>query len=154
MFLDYPYLPTPPTVIEAALNLVNLSENQFFADLGSGEGDIIIQAAEKFNCFCIGFELNLRLILEAKRKIKNTKLGNKVEVVCADLFTVDLSQLDVLYVYPFPTITTRLSEKIIDECRKGAKLVTYDYPLQNLKLVKTVDVQSGMHSHRVFLYET
>ncbi len=154
MFLDYPYLPTPPTVIDAALNLINLNENEVFADLGSGEGDVLIRAAEKFNCFCTGFEVNRQLLLEAKRKIKTTPVSNKVDVACADLFTVKLSPFDAIYVYPFPTIAARLSEKIREECRKGAKVLTYDYSLPNFKPAKTVHVQSGMHAHRIYLYKT
>lgn len=154
MFLDYPYLPTPPSVIDMMLTLINLDEKDVFADLGSGEGDVLIRVAEKFNCFCTGFEINLRLLFEAKRKIKRTPLSSKVDVVCADLFTVDLSRFDAIYVYPFPTIAGRLSEIVSQQCKKGAKVLTYDYQLPNLKAFKTVHVQNGMHAHRIYLYKT
>lgn len=154
MFLDYPYLPTPPSVIDIMLNLIKLDEDDVFADLGSGEGDVLIRVAEKFNCFCTGFEINFRLLSEAKRKIKRTPLSGKMDVVCADLFAVDLSRFDAIYVYPFPTIAGRLSEIMRQECKKGAKVLTYDYQLPNFKTVKTVRVQSGMHAHRIYLYKT
>ncbi len=154
MFIDYPYLPTPPTVIDAVLNLINLNENDVFADLGSGEGDVLIRAAEKFSCFCVGFEINRQLLLEAKSKIKRTAFNGKVDVACADLFAVDLSPFDAIYVYPFPTIAAKLSEKIQEECRKGVKVLTYDYQLLHFKPAKTAHVHSGMHAHRIYLYKT
>ena len=46
MLLDYPFLPTPLSVIDAALELITLDEGDVFADLGCGEGTVLIQAAK------------------------------------------------------------------------------------------------------------
>lgn len=152
MFLNYPYLPTPPTVVESALTLLDLDETAVFADLGSGEGNITTAAAEKFNCFCIGFELDPRLIKEAKQKNKKDTTKRKIDYVQADLFTVDLSRFDALYVYPFPTIANQLSEKIKTECKKTAKILAYDYPLVGFTPKKAITVNFGMHTKQVYLY--
>jgi SAM-dependent methyltransferase len=153
--LNFPFLPTPPTVIDTALDLFHLKEDEVFADLGCGEGNVLIRATERFNAFCVGFEIDYRLLPEAKKNIKQAGLSSKIDVVYADIFTVDLSRFDVLYVYPFPTIAQRLSEKMLEECRKGARVLAYDYPLPNLNPVKSVSVPGvGLHSHKVFLYES
>jgi 16S rRNA A1518/A1519 N6-dimethyltransferase RsmA/KsgA/DIM1 with predicted DNA glycosylase/AP lyase activity len=154
MLLDYPFLPTPLSVIDAALELITLDEGDVFADLGCGDGTVLIQAAKKFQTFCVGFEIDRRLLLEAKRKIGQAGLTNRVDVVNADLFDVDLSRIDAIYVYPFPTISRKLSEKILAESKKGAKVLAYDYPLPNLNPAKSVTVpEVGLHTHQVFLYE-
>ena len=152
MFLNYPYLPTPPTTIEAALTLLNLDETSIFADLGSGEGNVTISVAEKFRCFCVGFEINPRLIKEAKQKIKNAPIKCNVDYVQADLFNVDLSCFDALYVYPFPPIVKNLSEKLKTECKKTAKIIAYDYPLTEFTPKKTITVNTGIHTCKIYLY--
>ncbi|MCX8150258.1 MAG: methyltransferase domain-containing protein [Candidatus Bathyarchaeota archaeon] len=152
MFLNYPYLPTPRTVIETALTLLDLDETAIFADLGSGEGNVTTIVAEKFNCFCVGFEIDLRLIKEAKQKIKNTPIKHNIEYVQADLFRVDLSHFDAIYVYPFPTIAPKLSEKIKTECKKTTKIVAYDYPLVGFTPKKVATVNVGLHTNKIYLY--
>jgi SAM-dependent methyltransferase len=151
--LNFPFLPTPPTVIDTALDLFHLKEDEVFADLGCGEGNVLIRAAERFNAFCVGFEIDYRLLPVAKKSIKQAGLSSKIDVVYADIFTVDLSRFNVLYVYPFPTIAQRLSEKMQEECRKGATVLVHDYSFPTLSLVKTVNVSlSSMHVHKIYVY--
>ena len=44
---DVPYVPTPPVVVEEMLRLANVGPADFVIDLGSGDGRILIAAAEK-----------------------------------------------------------------------------------------------------------
>ncbi len=151
--LDFPFSPTPLSVIDAALDLIHLGEDEFFADLGCGEAAVLIRAAERCKGFCVGFEIDYRLLPEAKRNIRKAGLSSKVDIVYADLFTVDFSRFNVLYVYPFPTITRRLSDKMRLECRKGACALTYKYPLSELKPAEEVLVSGSiMGAHRIYVY--
>ena len=76
-----------------------------------------------------------------------------VDVVCADLFTMDLSKFNVIYVYPFPTIIDRLSEKIATECRKGTRVLVHDYPLKGLNPTKSIKIpEKSLHTHTIRLY--
>ena len=151
--LDLPFLPTPQNVIEAAVDLVKLKPFEFFADLGCGEGNVLIRAAQKSEAFCVGFEIDQRLIPEAKRNIKGEGVSERIDVVYADLFTTDLSRFDVIYVYPFPTIAAQLAEKMLRECKKGARVVVCDYSLPNLTTAESADVSgSGVRKHRIYVY--
>jgi hypothetical protein len=68
--------------------MVVIKPHEVFADLGCEDGAVLIEAAKKFGVFC------------------------------SDIFTIDFSRLSVIYVYPFPPIVPKLSEKIIAECSK------------------------------------
>jgi SAM-dependent methyltransferase len=152
--LDLPYLPSPQTAIDAALDHISLGEGEFFADLGCGEGNVLISAAERFNAFCVGFEIDDRLLPMAKRSVKKAELGGKIDVVHADLFTVDLSRFDAIYAYPFPTIAQRLSEKLRDECRKGTTALICDYALPLLNPAETVQVpENNVRQHWIYIYK-
>ncbi|MCU0527866.1 MAG: hypothetical protein MUF72_23980 [Elainella sp. Prado103] len=45
---DVPYVPTPEPVVAAMLRLAQVTENDLIYDLGSGDGRVVITAAQ--NC--------------------------------------------------------------------------------------------------------
>ncbi|MGC8940157.1 MAG: methyltransferase domain-containing protein [Candidatus Bathyarchaeia archaeon] len=152
---EFPYLPSPLSVIDAALNIVEIKPNEIFADLGCGDGKVLIRAAQKFGAFCVGFEIDLALAKIARKNVKMAKLGHLIEIVNADIFTVELSKFDVIYVYPFPPIIPKLSEKIISECQKGTRILAHDHPLMGLRQVKNIQISEGeFHMHSLYLYVT
>jgi len=151
--LEFPYLPSPLNVIDAALNMVEVKPGEIFVDLGCGDGTVLVKAAEKFKTFCVGFEINPDLAMLARRRVKTYGVGFLVDVVCADLFTISLSKFNVIYVYPFPTIIDKLSEKIIMECSRGTRILVHDYPLRGLNPFKSVKIsEKGFHTHSIRLY--
>lgn len=151
--LEFPYLPSPLCVVDAALNMVEVKPGEVFADLGCGDGTVLVRAAEKFGTHCVGFEINPALAKLACRKAKNSGVGFLVDVVCADLFTMDLSRVNVIYVYPFPTIIDKLSEKIAKECQKGTRILVHDYLLKGLTPTKSIQINDkSFHTHTIHLY--
>ncbi|MEM1540908.1 MAG: class I SAM-dependent methyltransferase, partial [Candidatus Bathyarchaeia archaeon] len=121
--VEFPYLPSPSSVIQTALNMVEVKPHEVFADLGCGDGSVLIEAAKKFGVYCVGFEINPVMVKLANKKAKIAGVKHLIDIVCSDLFTIDFSKLDVIYVYPFPPIISRLSEKIMAECKKGARVL-------------------------------
>lgn len=152
-FLEFPYLPSPISVVDAALNMIDAKPNEIFADLGCGNGTVLIMAAQKFNAFCIGFEINPILARIAHKNAERAGLKRLIEIVNADFFTVDLSKLNAIYVYPFPPIIQKLSEKIANECTKGTRIIVHDYPLAGLNPTKYVQMFGGAyHTHTIYVY--
>ncbi|HEY6998598.1 MAG TPA: hypothetical protein VH851_11760, partial [Candidatus Binatia bacterium] len=43
-----PYVPTPQIVVDEMLKLAGVTANDFVIDLGSGDGRVILTAAQKF----------------------------------------------------------------------------------------------------------
>ena len=151
--LEFPYLPSPASVINAALNMVKVKPNEVFADLGCGDGAVLIEAAKKFGVYCIGFEINPTLAKLAHRKAESAGVKHLIDIVCSDIFTIDLSKFNVVYVYPFPPIIPRLSEKIASECQKGTRVLVHDHSLNGLKPTKSMQIfERGIHTHKVNLY--
>ena len=153
--MEFPYLPSPASVIDAALNMVKVKPSEVFADLGCGDGAVLIEAAKKFGAYCVGFEINPALARLAYKKAENAGVKHLIDIVCSDVFTTDLSRFDVIYVYPFPPIIPKLSEKIIAECRKGTRILVHDHSLNRLMPLKSVRIfERGIHTHLVYLYTT
>src|ERR1700732_5018560 len=66
-----PYYPTPQTVVEKMLQLGGLKAGEKMFDLGSGDGRIVIMAAEKFHANAVGVELDKELSRESTDKIQS-----------------------------------------------------------------------------------
>ncbi|MEM2737915.1 MAG: class I SAM-dependent methyltransferase [Candidatus Bathyarchaeia archaeon] len=151
--LEFPYLPSPLSVVDAALSMVEVKPGEVFADLGCGDGTVLLRAAEKFKTYCVGFEINPKLAMLAHWKAKNSGVNHLIDIVCADIFAVDISRLNVIYLYPFPTIISRLSEKIATECQKGTRILVHDYRLEGLNPVKSIKIyEKSIHTHLIYLY--
>jgi len=151
---EFPYLRSPIAVIDKALEAADLSRREIFADLGCGDGVVLIRAAERFGVFSVGFEINPILVRIAQKRIKSANLQDLVDVVRSDLFLADLSRFDVIYVYPSPLVIEKLSRKILDECAGGTRILVHDYPLRLLKPVKVAQIPHGeLHTHTLYVYE-
>lgn len=154
MLQDFPYLPSPLSVVDAALDLAEPKPNEVLADLGCGDGTVLIRAAERFGVFNVGFEIDSKLVKIAKMKVKASGFKNLIEIAHADLFTVDISKFNVVYVYPYPPVVESLSDKIASECKKGSRILVHDYALKNLQPAKMVQVPGGtIHTHTIYLYK-
>lgn len=151
---EFPYLRSPIEVIDKALEIVDLSGNEVFVDLGCGDGSVLMRAAGKFGVFSVGYEINPALVKVARRRVESAGLQDLIDIVHSDLFLADLSRFDVIYVYPSPMVTTKLSEKIIAECKEGTRILVHDYSLKPLKPATVVKVLGGpLHTHTVYLYK-
>jgi SAM-dependent methyltransferase len=151
--VEFPYFPSPASVIEAALNMVEVKPHEVFADLGCGDGAVLTEVAKRFGVFCVGLEVNPALAMLTRKKAKDQGVKHLVDIVCSDLFTVDFSRFNVIYVYPFPPIVPKLSEKIIAECLKGTRILVHDYRLNGIQPAKSIQIlERDIHIHSVHLY--
>jgi len=148
-----PYLPSPESVIEAAMRLAKPREGEVLADLGCGDGRVLVYAARKYGVYAVGFELNPFLVGLAKREAKLTGLYSTIEIVHSDFFLHDLSRFDVIFSYPSPTIAGKLGLKLASECKPGCRVVIHDHLPSNLKPTRVISIPSGgPHIHLVALY--
>ena len=151
---EFPYLCSPLQVIDKALEIADLDRNDVFADLGCGDGAVLIRAAEKFGVFSVGFEINPSLVQIARRKVRSAGLQDLIDIVHSDLFSADLSRFNVIYIYPSPLVIDKLSNKILAECIEGTRIIVHDYPLKFLQPVKVIQLPGGpLHIHTLYVYE-
>src|SRR5271166_1353380 len=74
-----PYYPTPETIVEKMLQLGGLKAGEKVYDLGSGDGRIVIMAAEKFHADAVGIELDKDLCRLSTDKILKLRLEKRSE---------------------------------------------------------------------------
>ncbi len=69
-----PYYPTPETIVEKMLDFGQLKAGEKMFDLGSGDGRIVIMAAQKYRANATGVELDADLVVESREKIRRLGL--------------------------------------------------------------------------------
>jgi 16S rRNA A1518/A1519 N6-dimethyltransferase RsmA/KsgA/DIM1 with predicted DNA glycosylase/AP lyase activity len=126
---DIHFVPTPGGVIDAMLTMADVTAEDVVYDLGSGEGDIVIRAAEKFGARGVGIEIDPQLVKAATDRARKRGLADKVTFVQGDLFKADISRATVVTLYLSGSINRRLAPKLQGELKPGARVVSHRFDM-------------------------
>lgn len=122
LFLGAPFVPSKIKTVENIVEFTGARKGQKVADLGAGDGRIIIAFARR-GIEAHGFEINPLLVLAARRKISKEKLEGKAVMHWKSFWSADLSSFDISVIYGFGHIMGRLEKKLQKELKSGAKVV-------------------------------
>lgn len=127
--LDVIYVPTPPAVVDAMLELAYVGPNDYLVDLGSGDGRIPITAAKRLGTRGLGVDIDPARIKEASTNAKAAGVADKVTFEQRDLFKTDLSRASVLTLYLSQSINARLQTRILSELKPGSRVVSHAFDM-------------------------
>lgn len=136
------YIPTDRRRVEAMLDAAELSEGDRLVDLGSGDGRLVIAAAQR-GVPSVGYEVNPFLVWLSRRQAKRAGVGTLAHFELCDFWNVDLSGFNVVTVFGISRIMQRLEQKLEHELRPGSRVVCNLFPLPNW---------SGERSDGIFRY--
>ena len=137
---DVIYVPTPEPVVEAMLQVANVTKNDVVYDLGCGDGRIPVTAARKYGARGVCFDIDPERIKEANENVAKNNVGNLVRVVHADLFEQDLSDASVITLYLLPSLNVKLMPKLMKELKPGTRIVSHAFDMGDWKPEKELDV--------------
>ena len=150
-----PYYPTPETIVDKMLRLGGLKAGEKMYDLGSGDGRIVIVAAQKFHAEAIGVELDKDLCKQSAAKILKLGLEKNAHIVNGDLLKQNYSSADLVTVYLLPDAVNNKVQPLLDkQLKKGARIVAKDFDFRNWtpeKVENIADDGEG-RSHTLYLY--
>jgi SAM-dependent methyltransferase len=125
-----PWIPTRHQTVHRMLELAQIKPGELVYDLGSGDGRIIIEAAQSFGARAVGIEIDPLRYLWSKVKISLLKYQNRVDVILGNFYHQDLSRADVIIVYLLQDTNIRLMQKFERELRHGTRIIsnTFNFP--------------------------
>src|SRR3954466_14824508 len=82
---DVPYVPTPRNVVAAMLDAAQVTASDYLIDLGSGDGRVVLTAAQERGARATGVELNPALVSNAVGEAQRLGLATKANFVAANL---------------------------------------------------------------------
>ena len=122
---DVIYVPTPQTVVDAMLDVAQVTARDIVYDLGSGDGRIVITAAKKYGARGVGIEIDPALVRQADQRAAAGGVSNRVRFVRQDLFSSNISDATVVTLYLLQSINERLRPKLIRELKPGTRIVSH-----------------------------
>lgn len=124
-----PYIRTPQVVVDKMLDLAQVGPDDFLIDLGSGDGRIVITAAQNRGARGFGVELDPRLVEASNTAAREAGVADRAQFFACDLFDTDISQASVLTMYLLPEFNLRLRPRILAELKPGSRVVSHDWDM-------------------------
>src|SRR3954470_7421418 len=150
-----PYYPTPETIVQKMLQLGGLKAGEKVFDLGSGDGRIVIMAAQKFHADAVGVELDRDLCTQSTAKILKLGLDKTAHIINGDLLKQNYSSADLVTVYLLPESIDNKVQPVLDkQLKKGARVVAHDFEFKawTPEKVENIADDGEGRSHTLYLY--
>jgi tRNA A58 N-methylase Trm61 len=139
------------------LSLAELKPGEILFDLGSGDGRTVIMAVREFGARAVGVELREDLVKKALSTIYEQSLQDRITIVNSDIFNVDLTSADVIFLYLTTSANEKIRPKLDTELKKGVRIVSHDYEIVGWKPIKADNFcenpNLGYPSHTIYLYK-
>jgi protein-L-isoaspartate O-methyltransferase len=132
-----PYFQTSRYRVETMVELAQVKPEEKGADLGSGDGRIVIAFA-KTGIEMHGFEIEEGIKKLSEENIEKLNLKNAF-IYSNDFWQENLSSYDIICCYPMPTIMGRLERKLQEELKPGARVLLNYFSFKHWKERKIKD---------------
>jgi protein-L-isoaspartate O-methyltransferase len=149
-----PFYPTPETIVERMLQIGGLKAGEKMFDLGSGDGRIVLMAAQKFHADAYGVELDKDLVKQSIEKIRKLGLEKTAHIINGDLLKQNYSSADLITVYLLPVSNDKVQPLLDRQLRKGARVVAHDFEFKNWtpEKIENIEDDGEGRSHTLYLY--
>lgn len=139
-----PYMPTRREGIERIMALCEIKPGDKAADIGSGDGRIVIALA-KAGAEAHGYEINPILVWWSRKKIRDAGLAGKAFIHQKNLWTVDFSPYQAVTLFGVTHIMRALEKKLRRELPPGARAVSLEFRFPTWPVARNIG--------RVYVYE-
>ena len=134
MLFGAPYAAVGSERLAVIMELLSPKKGEKIADLGSGDGRIVIQAAKQ-GAKATGYEINPVLVWISRSKVR--KSGVKARIVQRSLWRVHLAEYDAITLYGTTHMMRRLENKLKRELRPGSRVVSNHFTFPTLSIKKS-----------------
>jgi len=152
---DVVYVGTPYDILSRMLQLANPKKSEKIYDLGCGDARMLVLAAQKYGMRGVGYDIDPERINDSLRNVERNNVGSLVRIIQADVFTLDLSEADVISLYLLPEMNLKLLPQL-EKMKPGSRIVCNEYGLEGIipDKVEHVTCNEDNHEHTLMLYTT
>lgn len=119
VFVGPPYLPTFKKQTETALDLLDLKEGETLLELGSGDGRVMLAAAQR-GWKVVGIEINPILVVVSL--LVTWRYRSQVRVIWGSYWGRPWPRADAIFTFMLPKYMSRLGERIAKWLPEGKKV--------------------------------
>ncbi len=129
---EVPFVTTPDNVTLEMLRIAQVGKDDHVIDLGSGDGRIVILAAQRFGASGLGVELVPDLVRQSQDSARKAGVADRVAFREQDIFKTDLSTASVVTMYLLPDVNLALRPTLL-QLKPGTRIVSHDWDMGDWK---------------------
>lgn len=133
-----PFVTSNNEDVEKMIGLAGIRPGMRMADLGAGDGRIVIAFA-RAGAEAHGFEVNPFLVWSARRAIKTAGLEKKAFMHRKSFWKVNFAPFDVLTLYGITYIMKELEDKMHRELAPGSRVLSNYFTFPGWKVTEKND---------------
>jgi hypothetical protein len=149
---DVVFVPTPPEVVQAMLDQAQVTAKDVVYDLGSGDGRMVITAAQKYGSRGVGIDIDPQRISDSRKNAAKAGVTDRVKFTQGDLFEADIREATVVTLYLLSELNRRLRPRLLSELRPGTRVVSHDFDMGEWEPDVTKAVKSSVRTHNVHFW--
>jgi len=151
---DVRYEPTPMEVVQTMLELAAVRPDDVVADLGCGDGRLVIEALRRGAARGLCVDIDPELIARARDNARAAGVAERIRFVNQDLFSVDYRGTTVVMLFLSAQLNRELRPKLARELAPGARVVSHWHDMGDWPPARTVRLRPGNGRERpVYLWE-
>jgi len=133
-FFGAPFQASSDRAMKRMLRLSKVKKGEKVAELGSGNGKLVIEFARK-GAIVTGFEINPILVWISRRRIKKLGLEKRAKIHWKNFWKADLSDFDVISVFQINYVMHELEKKLKNKL-KGKRVISNTWEFKTIKPIK------------------
>lgn len=122
---EVPFVVSPSSVTRAMLDIAGVGARDTLIDLGSGDGRIVIAAAQR-GATALGVEIDPALVAKSEAAARAAGVAARARFVKQDLFDTDLSAASVVTMYLLQEVNLQLRPRLL-ALAPGTRIVSHDW---------------------------
>lgn len=131
------FAPTSYNRIKQISQLAKLKPGMKIADLGAGDGRILIELVRAHpKVTAVGIELDPKYVKLATANVKAAGLEKSIQIKHVSFWGTDLSKYDVITVYCVQRFMDKLEKKLKNEIKKSCKVISVFFQFPTWKPVE------------------
>jgi len=147
-----PYVPIKTRRYENILKFIKKGDK--VADLGCGDGRILVEAIKRGATRADGWELDAMVYTTALWRTARAGLSKadraKIFIHFGDFWNADLSSFNVIYCYQMTKYLKPFQTKLLPQLKKGTLIISPDYEIPGMKFWKKVeDNDRGIYVYKI-----
>lgn len=148
-----PFVPSPTDVVDRMLTFAQVGPRDVVYDLGSGDGRIVITAAQKFGARGVGVDIDPARVAEAQANAARAGVQHLTTFRVQDVMETDLTDATVVTLYLLSAQNIRLRPRLTAQLKPGARVVSHNFGMGDWDpdLVDTFTSADGQ-SRTLFLW--
>jgi SAM-dependent methyltransferase len=146
-----PFVGTPMPLVERMLDIAGVTEDDVVYDLGSGDGRLVIAAAER-GARGVGIEYMDWLVERSWLKADSAGVRSRVDFRHADIFEADFKDATVVTLYLGHAFNMRLRPTLLEQLEPGTRVVSHAFHMSDWEPDLEEVVGSGAARANLYLW--